>query len=53
MTKRILRFMCFATLTVFFASILLIAAVFYDYFSDIQQAQLKVQASLAAQGIEH
>lgn len=51
MTKRIFRSICFAALAVFFASTLLVAGVFYNYFSDIQQAQLKMQARLAAQGI--
>ena len=53
MTKRIFQSICFVALAVFLASILLIAGVFYEYFSNIQQAQLKMQVRLAAQGIAH
>jgi len=51
MTKRIFRYICFAALTVFLASLALIMGVLYDYFTDVQQAQLKMQTNLAAQGI--
>lgn len=50
MTKRIFRSICLVALTVFLASIVLIMGVLYDYFSNVQQAQLKMQLGLAAQG---
>lgn len=51
MTKRIFRSICFVALTVFLASIVLIMGVLYEYFSNVEQAQLKMQTSLAAQGV--
>lgn len=53
MTKRIFRSICIAALVVFFASIALIMDVLYDYFSIVQQSQLKIQTSLAAQGVSN
>jgi len=51
MTKRIFRSICFVALTVFLASIILIMGVLYEYFSQVQQEQLKMQTNLAAQGV--
>ncbi len=50
MTKRIFQAICFAALSVFLASSVLILGVLYPYFSNVQQAQLRVQTKLAAQG---
>lgn len=51
MTKRIFRSICLVALTVLFASVALIMGVLYGYFSDVLQAQLKMQTNLAAQGV--
>ncbi len=51
MTKRIFRSICFVALTVFLAAIVLIMGVLYEYFSQVQQEQLKMQTNLAAQGV--
>lgn len=51
MTKRIFRSICLVALVVFLASLILIMGVLYDYFSSVQQTQLKMQMSLAAQGV--
>lgn len=51
MTKRIFRSACLVALTVFAASTLLVMGVLYEYFSDVQQSQLKMQTTLAAQGV--
>lgn len=51
MTKRIFRSICLVALTVFLASVVLIMGVLYEYFSDVEQAQLKMQTALAAQGV--
>lgn len=53
MTKRIYRSICLAALTVFLTCVALIMGVLYHYFSNAQQAQLKIQTSLAAHGINH
>lgn len=53
MTKRIFRSICLVALAVFLASMVLIMGVLYEYFSDVQQAQLKMQTGLAAQGLDH
>lgn len=53
MTKRIFRSICLVALLVFFSSIALIMGVMYDYFSKVQQNQLKMQTALAAQGVAH
>ncbi len=53
MTKRIFRSICLVALLVFFSSITLIMGVLYDYFSKVQQNQLKLQTTLAAQGVAH
>lgn len=51
MTKRIFRAICFAALTVFLASAILIIGVLYRYFSSVGQSQLRMQTTLAAQGV--
>lgn len=53
MTKRIFHSICFVAITVFAASVILIMGVLHNYFSDVQQEQLKMQANLAAQGVAH
>ena len=51
MTKRIFHSICLVALTVFLASVALFMGVLYGYFSNVEQAQLKMQTSLAAQGV--
>lgn len=51
MTKRIFRSICLVALTVFIASVLFIMGVLYEYFSNVEQAQLRMQTTLAAQGV--
>ena len=51
MTKRIFRSICLVAFIVFLASILLIMGALYEYFSNVEQAQLKMQTTLAAQGV--
>lgn len=51
MTKRIFRSICLVALSVFLASIVLFMGVLYDYFSDVQRSQLKVQTDMTAQGV--
>ncbi len=51
MTKRIFRSICLVAITVFFASLILFMGVLYDYFSKVQQDQLKAQTALAAHGV--
>lgn len=51
MTKRIFHSICLVALTVFLASIILVMGVLYNYFSNVSQAQLKMQTDLAAQGV--
>ena len=43
MTKRIFRSVCLAAFGVLLASLALIMGVLYNYFSDVQQKQLRVQ----------
>ena len=51
MTKRIFRSICCVALIVLLASVALIMGVLYEYFSNVLQAQLKMQTNLAAQGV--
>lgn len=53
MTKRIFRSICLVAIAVFAASVVLIMGVLHNYFSDVQQEQLKMQTNLAAQGVMH
>ncbi len=52
MTKKIFRSLLLVAFTVFLCSLTLIMGVLYDYFSRIQQTQLRMQTQLAAQGVE-
>lgn len=53
MIKRIFHSICFVALAVFLASIVLVMGVLYAYFSGVQWKQLKIQTTLAAQGVSH
>lgn len=53
MTKRIFRSICLVSISVFLAFAVLFTVVLYDYFSDTQQAQLKIQTDLVTQGVNH
>lgn len=50
MTRRIFRSICAVAPGIFLASAALFTGVLYSYFSGLQLGQLRVQASLAAQG---
>lgn len=52
MTKRIFRAICLVALVVFLSSVTLIMGILYDYFSQVQQDQLRIEAGLAARGVE-
>ena len=52
MTKRIFKAICTAALGVFVVTMLLIMGVLYEYFSTVQQSQLRSQTILASQGVE-
>ena len=52
MTKRIYKAICAAALGVFVVTMLLIMGVLYNYFSSVQQEQLRVETALAVQGAE-
>lgn len=52
MTRRIFRAICTAALAVFFVTMTMILGVLYEYFSTIQQDQLRNETALAAQGAE-
>lgn len=52
MTKRIFRTIFLVATSIFLASALLFMTVLYDYFSGIQQNQLRMQIELASQGVE-
>lgn len=51
MTKRIFRSIYIVALGVFIASAICIMGALYNYFTGVQQTQLKVQTNLAAQGV--
>lgn len=53
MTQRIFRSIWLAAVTVLLASVTLIMGVLYDYFSAVQQNQLKMQLVSAAQAVSH
>lgn len=53
MTKRIFQTILAVALCVFLASAFLFMAVLYDYFTSVQQKQLRTQLDLAAQGVLH
>jgi two-component system phosphate regulon sensor histidine kinase PhoR len=50
-TKRIFRSICIVAISVFLASVVLFMGVLYEYFSNVQRNQLKMQTELAAQGV--
>lgn len=52
MTKRIYKAICAAALGVFVVTMLLIMGVLYNYFSSVQQNQLRSETALAVQGAE-
>lgn len=52
MTKRIYKAICAAALSVFVVTMALILGVLYEYFSSVQQNQLRAETALAAQGVE-
>ena len=53
MTSRIFRSICLVALAVFLSCLILIMGVMYEYFSGVQQEQLRMQTSLAAQGVSN
>lgn len=50
MTKRIYKAICAAALGVFVVTMLLIMGVLYNYFSSVQQNQLRSETALAVPG---
>ena len=52
MTKRIYKAICAAALGVFVVTMLLIMGVLYNYFSSVQQNQLRSETALAVRGAE-
>ncbi|MCI8916637.1 MAG: PAS domain-containing sensor histidine kinase, partial [Oscillospiraceae bacterium] len=53
MTKRIFCSIFFAAFGVFLTSLALIMGILYGYFTNVQQAQLRMQTALAAQGVSN
>ncbi len=53
MTKRIFRNIFAVAICVFLASVCLFMTVLYDYFSSVQQSQMRVQLDFASQGVLH
>lgn len=51
MTKRIFRNIIAVAICVFLASVFLFMTVLYDYFSSVQQSQMRVQLDFASQGV--
>lgn len=51
MTKRIFRTILLVAVCVFLASVFLFLSVLYDYFSKVQQNQMRVQLDFASQGV--
>lgn len=51
MTKRIFRSISIVALSIFVAAVVLFMGVLFDYFSTVQRNQLKMQTTLAAQGV--
>ena len=52
MTKRVFKAICAAALSVFMVTLLLIMGVLYNYFSSMQQKQLRSETALAVRGVE-
>lgn len=53
MTKRIFHAIWLVTLCVFLAAAVLFMGVLYGYFTNVQRKQLRMQTTLAAQGVQH
>lgn len=53
MTKRIFRNIFAVAICVFLSSVLLFMTVLYDYFSSVQQSQMRAQLDFASQGVLH
>lgn len=53
MTKRIFYNILIVAICVFLASVLLFMTVLYDYFSSVQQGQMRAQLDFASQGVLH
>lgn len=51
MTKRIFRTIFIVAVGVFLASVLIFMTVLYDYFSGVEQNQLRIHLELASQGV--
>ena len=51
MTKRIFRTILLVAVCVFISSAVLFMTVLYDYFSSVQQEQMRVQLDFASQGV--
>lgn len=51
MTRRIFRSISIVALSIFIATVVLFLGVLFDYFSAVQRNQLKMQTTLAAQGV--
>ena len=51
MTKRIFRNILAVAICVFLSSVLLFMTVLYDYFSSVQQSQMRAQLDFASQGV--
>lgn len=52
MTKRIFYTIFAVAVSIFLASVILFMTVLYDYFSGVQQNQLRAQTDLAARGVQ-
>lgn len=52
MTKQIFSAVCVAALAVFAATLALLVGVLHEYFTSIQQTQLRTQTNFAARGVE-
>ena len=50
MSKKIFNSIWIVALAVFLASLLFIMGMSYSYFSDVQEAQLRIETELAAKG---
>ena len=52
MSRRIFNAIWIVTLSVFLSSLAIILGVLYNYFSDVQRNQLRIETQLAARGVE-
>ncbi len=53
MTKRIFHSVFLVAISVFLAAVALFLGILYDYFSGVQQAQLKMQTGLVVQAVQN